>query len=660
MSADRTGANPLRARRTRSLALILLCALAMLLALAASALAAAPKWELTSTLTPENIPLTPTADEVEVLAVTGEEGETPNIGKFSLAFENNSGKRELTKWLPYAAGAAEVQAALQALPIIGAGNVTVTGGPEHLGGAGQGSWTYTVTFVGALGQRELEELEVEESSPTQKEEKEVKNAGGEPNEGTAEVNVTSIGVGDIVEYELLAANNGDAPTSAAVTVSDALPAGLSTVTTPEGEGWSCVPAAEGQTTVTCTTSIVIESGASAPPIYIEAYANTGTLKEGEQLVNRATASGGGAGEEEVKDSDRVGGPDAVTEAASAVAQTTATLNATVNPDGKRVAACEFEYGTSRSFGSFASCSPSPGSGSSAEALSAELAGLKPDTSYYFRVFATNVGGEGRGATGALHTLLPTAPTVLTGTASALAQTSATLNATVNANSGEVSECRFEYGPTDLYGASTPCAPLPTGATAEEASGVAGALGPRTGYHFRIVATNQGGASYGSDRTFTTLPTPQAPTPAPAPAPNQEAAAPTLVPAPTTTVTTGPSPAKVTLLSSTITVSSRRVATVRLLCAGAAECTGRLTLAATSTAEHATARSPRRYELGTGDFAIAPGKTRTISLPLDSAGRALLRAAHGHRRATLSILTLSPAPRRTQLVSIRLDELPART
>ena len=42
-----------------------------------------------------------------------------------------------------------------------------------------------------------------------------------------------------------------------------------------------------------------------------------------------------------------------------------------------------------------------------------------------------------------------APTVVTKTASSIAQTTATLNATVNPNGGEVSSCKFEYGTTEF-------------------------------------------------------------------------------------------------------------------------------------------------------------------------------------------------------------------
>ena len=83
--------------------------------------------------------------------------------------------------------------------------------------------------------------------------------------------------------------------------------------------------------------------------------------------------------------------------AKAIAQTTATLNGTVNPNGSTVTACTIEYGTSTSYGQSATCSPSPGSGSSAVAVSAAVTGLSANTTYDFRVVATNAGGTTKGS-----------------------------------------------------------------------------------------------------------------------------------------------------------------------------------------------------------------------------------------------------------------------
>jgi FG-GAP repeat len=197
-------------------------------------------------------------------------------------------------------------------------------------------------------------------------------------------------------------------------------------------------------------------------------------------------------------------PTVVTGAASPVAQSTATLNGTVNPDGSEVSECKFEYGTTTAYGSSAPCTPSPGSGTSPVAVSAALNGLTTNTIYHFRISAKNAVGTSVGLDQMFKTL-PSAPTVVTGAASSVAQTSATLNGTVNPNGFEVSACRFEYGTTTSYGSSAPCVPPPGSGTGTV--GVLAALeslGENTTYHFRTVATGPGGTSFGADQTFKTL------------------------------------------------------------------------------------------------------------------------------------------------------------
>lgn len=100
-----------------------------------------------------------------------------------------------------------------------------------------------------------------------------------------------------------------------------------------------------------------------------------------------------------------------------------------------------------------------------------------------------------------------APAVNTDPASAVAEASATLNATVNPSGENVTACEFEYGPTIAYGSGpVPCGSLPGSGTSPVA--VSASLKPLNAgseYHFRIVATSNGGKSYGSDESFKTLP-----------------------------------------------------------------------------------------------------------------------------------------------------------
>ena len=206
-------------------------------------------------------------------------------------------------------------------------------------------------------------------------------------------------------------------------------------------------------------------------------------------------------------------PTVRTEAAGEVTQTGVTLNATVNPGGGQLSDCSFEYGPTTSYGSTAPCTPEPGDAESP--VTATIGGLSANTTYHYRIAATNSGGTGTGTDDTVETL-PAAPAVHTDSAGEIAQAYATLNAVVDPNGGELSDCTIEYGPTTSYGASASCSPQPgAGDTPTTVSATVSGLAANTTYHYRITATNAGGTSNGGDQTFKTLP--------PAPTVNTEAA-----------------------------------------------------------------------------------------------------------------------------------------
>jgi phospholipase C len=96
------------------------------------------------------------------------------------------------------------------------------------------------------------------------------------------------------------------------------------------------------------------------------------------------------------------------------------------------------------------------------------------------------------------------PVVETGAASDVGAESVGLNATVNPNGADVSDCHFDYGPTASFGSSAPCASLPGGGSNPmPVSAALTGLVANTLYHFRIVATNAASTSYGGDQTFAT-------------------------------------------------------------------------------------------------------------------------------------------------------------
>lgn len=98
-------------------------------------------------------------------------------------------------------------------------------------------------------------------------------------------------------------------------------------------------------------------------------------------------------------------PMAATGAASGVTQTAATLNASVNPAGETLSDCRFEYGPTSAYGASAPCSTVPSPGETPVAVSATITGLAPNSTYYYRVRATNATATAHGD-GARLTTLP--------------------------------------------------------------------------------------------------------------------------------------------------------------------------------------------------------------------------------------------------------------
>jgi hypothetical protein len=157
-----------------------------------------------------------------------------------------------------------------------------------------------------------------------------------------------------------------------------------------------------------------------------------------------TTSGGTSAPSSADEFSYVPVPTVLTEAASSITQTTATLHASVNPNGGEVSHCTFEYGATELYEFSKPCSSLPGSGTEPVAVSAALEDLSANTVYRFRIVATSVGGTGTDILNAqTFATLPNAPTVVTEVASSIAQTTATLNATVDPNGGEVTKCEFD-------------------------------------------------------------------------------------------------------------------------------------------------------------------------------------------------------------------------
>jgi hypothetical protein len=192
-------------------------------------------------------------------------------------------------------------------------------------------------------------------------------------------------------------------------------------------------------------------------------------------------------------------PLVTTNAATTVASFSATLNGSVHPHGLTTTV-HFQYGRTTSYGS--TTSSQTRTGNTNQNVSANISGLSANTTYHFRIVATNSAGTSYGADRTFTTLSATgAPVAFTNPATLIASFSAKLNGSLDPH-GLTTSVYFQYGTTTSYGLTT--APQSqSGNTFRNISANISGLSASTRYHFRIVASNSAGIRYGSDMTFAT-------------------------------------------------------------------------------------------------------------------------------------------------------------
>ncbi len=203
-------------------------------------------------------------------------------------------------------------------------------------------------------------------------------------------------------------------------------------------------------------------------------------------------------------------PDVTTSPVSNPGLRGATLEGTVDPDEAGAATCQFEWGTSESFGHIAPCSEAVANGHSPMTVHAEVTGLQLNTTYYYRLRASNENGTNPGEASQDHqfrTLGP--PVVQEASASGVTSTSATINAEIDPNNSPT-RYYFEYGTTAAYGSSVPALPgagVGFGEGFVDVSVHLQGLAPGTTYRYRVVAVNEPEGerfiAEGPDEMFTT-------------------------------------------------------------------------------------------------------------------------------------------------------------
>jgi hypothetical protein len=206
-------------------------------------------------------------------------------------------------------------------------------------------------------------------------------------------------------------------------------------------------------------------------------------------------------------------PDVAVGVPSSLTPTSATLNGTVNPDDAGEVSCEFEYGTSTSYGQRAKCAPEHvANGATTVAVhSGSVTGLRSGTTYYYRLDATNGSGTntGQGPEDVGEFTTP-GPQIVEESVSDIASSSATLGAGIDPHGTDTSYY-FQYGPSTEYGTDVPAVPgeaIGSGsAEVPVEQHVQTGLQPGTLYHYRVVTVSQFAGKTeeleGADQTFIT-------------------------------------------------------------------------------------------------------------------------------------------------------------
>ncbi|HEY7257265.1 MAG TPA: hypothetical protein VH476_11360 [Solirubrobacterales bacterium] len=186
-------------------------------------------------------------------------------------------------------------------------------------------------------------------------------------------------------------------------------------------------------------------------------------------------------------------------AASNIEPTAATLEAQVTPN-RWATLFTFQYGVTSAYGESTEITGPIGDDQFPHPVSQQVKGLEPGTVYHYRVIAINYTGTSYGPDEVF--LTPDVPGVSASSGSATGQTTVHLTASVVPNSAPTS-VRFEYGLTSAYGSATAPVGVGSGTDTQSAAADVGGLAAGTTYHFRAVASNEFGTSYGSDQTVTT-------------------------------------------------------------------------------------------------------------------------------------------------------------
>ncbi len=203
----------------------------------------------------------------------------------------------------------------------------------------------------------------------------------------------------------------------------------------------------------------------------------------------------------------LGTPTVETNSNFSASTSTVSLTGLVTPNGLQTSYW-FEYGESTGL---INRTPQQSIGSGFYAISAPayITGLRANTSYSYRLMASNNLGTAYGNTYSFKTNTSpvpngSKPSASTKSATSVARVSATINGQVNPNNWQTNYW-FEYGTDSKFGNTTSITSIDQSklGVTSSVSETLSALEPLTKYYFRLNAQNQFGTVTGATLSFTT-------------------------------------------------------------------------------------------------------------------------------------------------------------
>ena len=203
------------------------------------------------------------------------------------------------------------------------------------------------------------------------------------------------------------------------------------------------------------------------------------------------------------------------ESASAITPFDATLEGQVNPNNQP-SIFHLEYATDAAFTeNVTTLELAVAHGYGDQALVADIGGgLTPNTTYYYRVVASNATGEVKGATQEVTTLTTIAPSISGELLTAATSSTDTIEAQINPQYQTVEACEVQYVLLEAFentgftvGAkSVPCqGEFGTGGSPVSLTATLTGMQENTPYEYRVVATNGTGTTTGTPLLLTRKP-----------------------------------------------------------------------------------------------------------------------------------------------------------